>query len=309
MRSLAVGARKLSHWTVGNAYLLLVLTTAAWGGNAVAGRFAVGEVSPMALVALRWLGVVLLVLLFARRQIVAELPVLRTHWRFLAVLGTLGFTVFNALFYTAAQTTTAINIGIIQGSIPVFVLIGAFLVDRTPVTRLQMLGVTVTMLGVVTVTAGGDLERLLQLRFAEGDLIMLVACGFYAAYTVALRRRPKVSALAMFSVMAVAAFLAALPLAAAEAATGNLLWPSPTGWAVVAFVMIFPSFLAQLTFMQGVKLIGPGRAGVFVNLVPIFAAFFSVLLLGEEFALFHAVALVLVLGGIWVAERTKPRTD
>ena len=73
--------------------------------------------------------------------------------------------------------------------------------------------------------------------------------------------------------------------------------------------MIFPSFLAQLTFMQGVKLIGPGRAGVFVNLVPIFAAFFSVLLLGEEFALFHAVALVLVLGGIWVAERTKPRTD
>ena len=185
MRSLTAGARKLSHWTVGNAYLLLVLTTAAWGGNAVAGRFAVGEVSPMALVALRWLGVVLLVLLFARRQIVAELPVLRTHWRFLAVLGTLGFTVFNALFYTAAQTTTAINIGIIQGSIPVFVLIGAFLVDRTPVTRLQMLGVTVTMLGVVTVTAGGDLERLLQLRFAEGDLIMLVACGFYAAYTVA----------------------------------------------------------------------------------------------------------------------------
>lgn len=309
MRSLAAGARKLSHWTVGNAYLLLVLTTAAWGGNAVAGRFAVGEVSPMALVALRWLGVVLLVLVFARRQIVAELPLLRAHWRFMAVLGTLGFTIFNALFYTAAQTTTAINIGILQGSIPVFVLIGAFLVDRTPVTRLQMLGVAVTMLGVVTVTAAGDLERLLQLRFAQGDLIMLVACVFYAAYTVGLRRRPKVSALAMFSVMAVAAFLAALPLAAAETATGALLWPSSTGWAVILFVVIFPSFLAQLSFMQGVKLIGPGRAGVFVNLVPIFAAFFSVLLLGEDFALFHAAALILVLGGIWIAERAKPRTD
>ncbi|WP_119166090.1 DMT family transporter [Algihabitans albus] len=307
MPALVAGARKLSDWMGGNAYLLLILTAAAWGGNAVAGRFAVGEVSPMALVALRWVGVVLLVLIFARRQMVSELPVLRVHWRFMALLGTIGFTIFNALFYTAAQTTTAINIGILQGSIPVFVLIGAFLLDRTPVTPLQMLGVAVTTLGVVTVTAAGELQRLLQMSFAEGDLIMLVACGFYAAYTVALRRRPKVSGLAMFSVMAFAAFLAALPLAVAEAAAGAFVWPSLTGWAVVAFVMVFPSFLAQLSFMQGVKLIGPGRAGVFVNLVPIFAALFSVLLLGETFALFHAVALVLVLGGIWIAERAKSR--
>ena len=309
MSVLGESARSFGRWAGGNAYLLLLLTTAAWGGNAVAGRFAVGEVSPMALVALRWLGVVLLVLLVARRQMIAELPVLRAHWRFFALLGTIGFTIFNALFYTAAQTTTAINIGIIQGSIPVFVLIGAFLVYRTAVTPLQSVGVALTMLGVVTVTAGGDLQRLLGLGFAEGDLIMLVACVFYAAYTVALRRRPEVSALAMFSVMALAALLAALPLAALEAAAGAFVWPSPAGWAVVLFVVLIPSFLAQLSFMQGVRLIGPGRAGVFVNLVPIFAALFSVLLLGETFALFHGVALVLVLGGIWIAERAKSRNS
>jgi len=72
--------------------------------------------------------------------------------------------------------------------------------------------------------------------------------------------------------------------------------------------VIFPSFTSQLFFMRGVQLIGPGRAGVFINLVPIFASALSVLLLGEKFGLFHAVGMVLVLGGIWVAERARPAT-
>ena len=49
-------------------------------------------------------------------------------------------------------------------------------------------------------------------------------------------------------------------------------WPTPTGWAVALFVAIFPSCLAQIFFMRGVDLIGPGRAGVYTNLVPIFAS-------------------------------------
>ena len=81
--------------------------------------------------------------------------------------------------------------------------------------------------------------------------------------------------------------------------------PSPTGWAVVGFVILVPSFVAQLMFMRGVQLIGPTRAGVFINLVPIFAASFSVGVLGEQFAFHHGVALVMVLGGIAIAEHAR----
>ena len=259
----------------------------------------------MTLTLIRWAGVILLVALVARGPLIREWPVLRKHLVFLGILGTFGFSVFNGLFYLAAHGTTAINLGIIQGAIPIFVLLGAFLAYRTPVTAVQGLGVAITVVGVIIVTTRGELERLKAFAFNEGDLLMIGACAIYAAYTVALRKRPQVSGLAMFSVMAIAALFAAIPMAWAEAVYAEFIWPTTTGWIVVCYVVLFPSFLSQIFFMRGVELIGPGRAGVFVNLVPIFAALFSVLLLDEAFQTFHAVALALVLGGIWIAERAR----
>ena len=132
---------------------------------------------------------------------------------------------------------------------------------------------------------------------------MLMACALYAGYTVALRKRPDVSDIAMFTIMATAAFVTALPLAVAEAYAGHFQWPTLKGWGIVLFVTLFPSFLAQIFFLRGVELIGPGRAGVFVNLVPVFASGFAVVILDEVFAWYHAAALVLVLGGIALANR------
>lgn len=289
----------------GNAYLLLALTTMMWGGNAVAGRLAVGEVSPMALVLLRWAGIVLLMGVVSRKKVLAEWPVIRERIWFLIALGACGFTLFNGLFYVAAHSTVAINIGIIQGAIPVFVLIGALIVYGTQVSLVQVGGVLLTMVGIILIAAHGEIERLAAMEFNRGDLLMLMACALYAGYTVALRKRPNVSGLAMFTVMAGAAFVTALPLVAVEAYMGALQWPTPKGWGIALFVTLFPSFLAQIFFLRGVDLIGPGRAGVFVNLVPIFAAVFAVVILGEVFAWFHAAALVLVLGGIALANRTK----
>jgi drug/metabolite transporter (DMT)-like permease len=105
--------------------------------------------------------------------------------------------------------------------------------------------------------------------------------------------------------MAAIAFATSLPLALAEAALGTFQWPTPFGWLVLALVTLFPSFLAQISFIQGVSLIGPSRAGVFVNLVPVFASILALLVLEEPFEPFHAMALGLVLGGIWLSERGK----
>ncbi|MBL4721291.1 MAG: DMT family transporter, partial [Alphaproteobacteria bacterium] len=184
------------------AYALLVFTTMCWGGNAVFGQLAVGEVSPMVLVALRWFGVTVLLLVFARRLIAKDWDRLRPHLGFLFAMGAVGFGAFNATFYVAAHYTTAVNMGIIQGAMPVIVFLGAYLAYKTAVTTLQIAGVLVTILGVAVLASGGDLARLTAMEVNRGDLLMLAASVMYGAYTVGLRRCPPVAPFALLFVLA-----------------------------------------------------------------------------------------------------------
>jgi drug/metabolite transporter (DMT)-like permease len=289
------------------AYLLLVFTTLIWGMNAVAARLAVGEVSPMFLTFMRWGISCVALLLFARGTIQAHWRQLLPHWRSITLMGALGFTGFNALFYAAAHHTTAINIAILQGTIPVLVLVGSVLFFATRVTALQWLGVGVTLAGIAVVASRGQLELLARLDFNVGDLWMIIACLLYAGYALGLRRRPEVPAIVFFAATALVACLVSLPLVAAEVATGRFLVPSAKGWMVIAFVGLLPSFVSQVTFIQAVGLIGPARAGVFLNLVPVFGPLLALMVLGEPISLYHGVALALVLGGIFIAERLGAR--
>lgn len=274
-----------------------------WGCNAVMGRLAVGHVSPMVIVTLRWGIVCAILVVLARRGQLAELYALRRHWLLIAAMGIAGYTGFNASFYAAAHFTTAVNIAIIQGAIPIFVLIGAALLYRMPIRLAQAMGVVTTLLGVALVATEGQLQQLVAVRVNVGDGLMLAACFLYALYTLGLRRRPAVSAIGFFTAMALVAAITSLPLLAIEVAYGQPQWPTPFGWLLVVLIAVGPSLLSQLMFMRGVEQIGPARAGMFVNLVPIFGAFLAVLILGEKFAWHHGAALGLVLGGILLAER------
>ena len=306
-RALLPPTQTLPQRVWANAYLLLTLTMLMWAGNAIASRLSVGNISPMTMTTLRWGCVCLVLPLLLRRELAEHAPVLRQRWRFIALMGICGFTMFNLLLYLAGYSTTAINIGILQGSIPIFVLIGAFLVYRTPIAPLQALGVAVTMLGIAVTASRGDIHILAGLRFAIGDIYMIVASMLYAGYTVAIRNRPPMPALVFFAAAGFAAFVGSLPLLAIEIATGHTYWPTVTGWLILIFVVIGPSMIAQLTFLRAVELIGPGRAGVFANLVPVFAPIMAVFILGEQLALYHGLALALVLGGIFIAERLGRR--
>ena len=285
-------SRALWDRAAGNAYLLLVPIMMMWGANAVAGRLAVGRVSPMALVTLRWVIAAAILLPLARRQILAEWPALRSRWRSILLMGGVGFTGVNAMYFLAA---------------PVFVLLGALLFHRTRIRAVQIAGGGVTVVGSAVIASKGHLGTLLALSFNPGDLLVLGMAVLYSGYTVGLRDRPKVSGIVFFSAMALVALVTSLPLLAFEGATGNLLWPTPGGWLVVLFVALFPSLISQLMFMRAVDLIGPGRAGLFVNLVPVLGAIAAVLILHEPFGLYHALALALVLGGIFLAERPALR--
>lgn len=286
-------------------YLLLTLSPLFWAGNTVASRLAVGEVSPMALTTYRWSGVLLLLAVFARRAVVADWPAMQTRLPYILAMGALGFTFFNAFYYVAAHFTSAVNIGIIQGALPGLVFVFAFLIAGTRAGWGQIAGMATTLIGVGVIAVRGDLAALATLDFNAGDLMMLGACVVYALYTVLLPRRPKISGLSFFAGLSVAALLTSLPFLAGEIAMGAYRAPTPFGWLVVAYCAVFPSVISQIFFVRGVELVGPGRAGVFINLIPVFASILAVLVLGEDFRLYHGLALVLVLGGIFWAEWSK----
>jgi drug/metabolite transporter (DMT)-like permease len=283
--------------------LLMSATSLIWAGHAVVGKLAVGEIGPMTLTFLRWGLAVPLIGFAARNALARDWPLLRAHWRLILCLGAFGYTAFNALFYLAAHYTGALNMALIQACIPALVLIGAALGMGARPTLAQALGALVTMAGVAVVASQGDPRRLAALGVNFGDLLLLVSCALYAWYALALRRRPAVSAISFLAAMALAALLTSIPPVLFEVARDGLRWPSARGFGVLLYAALGPAFLSQLLFMRGVELIGPGRAGVFVNLVPIFGAFMAVVLLGEPLAPYHIIALALVIGGIALAQR------
>ena len=278
-----------------------------WAGNTVAARLAIDQISPFMLTTLRWVLVAAVLWPVYGGEIRKHWGQIRPRLFGIVMLAVLGMSGFNALYYVAAHYTSAINMGILQGALPIFVLAGAFLAHGTRGGLVQLAGVLITAVGVVVVATRGEPLAILEVDFNKGDLAMLAACVLYAFYTVALRDRPLMPGAAFFTLLALIAAVTSLPLVALEALTTGVTMPTLQGWLVTAWVAIFPSTLSQLFYLRGVDLIGPGRAGVFVNLVPVFSAVLAVVLIDEPFAAFHAVALVLVIGGIWLAQRTaKP---
>lgn len=294
----------MSPGAVLQARVMLVLTTLFWGGNAVAGKIAVGEVSPFVLTFLRWSLAALIVAAVALPHLRRDWPNIRDRLGYLAAMGAMGFTVFAALLYYGLFTTTAINATIIQAAMPMFIFVLNFVVFRTRTTPLQAIGYALTLLGVALAAGRGNLASLLALDLNPGDLLVILAAITYAGYSVALRQKPAMHWLSFVTVLFVAGAVASLPGVAAEMLAGTAIWPrSETAWGVIAFVTVFPSLLAQAFFIRGNEVLGSNAAGLFLNLIPIMGALLSILLLGERFQLFHAAALALVLGGIALAQR------
>lgn len=290
-----------------SAYLLLALTALFWGGNSVAGRMAVGEISPMLLVAGRWGLAFLLMLAIGWRETMADAATLRARGLWLATMAFVGFTFFNICLYAALHFTTAVNSSVLQASMPVFVFAASFLMHGQHTRPAQLAGFLVTLAGVILIASGGSLERLAALTINPGDALVLLAIATYGLYTVALRGKPAIHWKSLMTALTGFAFVTAIPSALIEWAMGATQMPTAKGWAILAYTAIFPSILSQAFWIEGNARIGANRAGLFINLVPVFGTALAILVLGERFHLYHAVALALVLGGIAIAERGKGR--
>lgn len=293
-------------------YLVLTLTTLFWGGNVVAGKLAVGHIDPYALMIVRWGGALLAVLPFALQPLRRDWPAIRGNWPLLLLYGVVGYATFNVLVYAAAYLTSGVNIAIEQVAVNIFVMLLNFAVFRTRVRILQLLGVLLTILGVAITATGGKLARVLVLDVNLGDALVLLACLAYAVYSLTLRYRPTTNWLSFLVVTFVGAIIASFLFQAVlgggpaglVASFRAITWQ---GWLIALYTVFFPSVISQMLYVRGVELIGPNRASLFINLIPLFGTVGSILVLGEVLQGSHLIAAALIVAGIILAEWSARR--
>jgi drug/metabolite transporter (DMT)-like permease len=296
--------------------LLMTLPPLLWAGNAVVGRLMVGVVPPLTLNALRWaLAAALLAPLATRAW--RDARTLRHAWRYLLAIGTLGVGSFNALQYLALETSTPLNVTLINASMPLWMLVvGALLWRERPAPR-ALAGAALSLAGVAAVVARGQWADLARVQFVVGDAYMLAAVVGWALYSWLLVRPPAwmftgpappprlgLDWAAFLFVQALFGLVGAGGAAAVELALGShppIDWRSAQVLGALAFVAIGPSIVAYRCWGLGVTVAGPAIAAFFSNLSPLFAALLSALLLGQWPQPYHALAFALIVAGIAVS--------
>ena len=292
-----------------NPHFLLTLTSIFWAFNTIAGRAAVGEVSPLLIVSLRWLFVSIILTFLCRNQLKEIWTILSKRIKWLIIMGLFGFTGFNSAYYIAAHDTIAINLGLVQGTMPAFIIIIAWVWLKDKINLTQFLGVLITFIAVLIVVSAGNLTILLNLELKKGDIVMIFACTLYAVYAVGLRKKPQIGALPLLTFFAYVAFVGSLPGLIYETYSNQLILPGLKGCIILGVIIIFPSFLAQIFFMKGVEKIGPARSGLYTNLVPVFSSILAVFLLGESFQFYHFLSLSMIFVGIYLFENKNKIND
>ena len=292
-------------------YLMLVLAPLFWGGNGVAAKLVIDEISPFLLLAIRCVGATLVILPFAWPHLRADWPVIRRHWPLLMAYGAIGYALFNVLLYIGLQTTTVVNSSIEQAALPMMILGANFIVFRVRARWLQILGVIIAISGVVLTATHGNPARVLTLDINIGDAYVIVACVTYAIYTLALKYRPEIHLMSFlgvaFSGAAITGLVTLHLFGGGVEQFATLAHASPKVWAVIAYVMIFPSMFSQVFYARGVELLGANRAAPSHNLIPLFGTLLSVLILGERLELYHYLAAAIIIGGIVLAEWSARR--
>ncbi len=286
------------------ALILLFVAPALFASNMLMARATHDFIPPVALAFWRWSVTLMLLLPFTAAALLRARAAVAREWPDLLILGGLGMGVCGAFVYIGADTTTATNIGLIYAASPILIVVMARVFYDEALGPRQMLGVALSLTGVLAVICRGDLAVLLALRFTVGDLWIVTAMAAWALYSILLRHRPsRLTLLPRFAAITAGGVVVLLPFTLAEAWSGDL--PSLNGRTVgaVLFLAVVASLGAYLAYARIQAVLGAGPAGLLMYLIPLYNGLLAFLLLGERLELYHLAGAALVLPGIYLATR------
>ncbi len=300
-----------THKITPKAAFLLTLPPLFWAGNAVVGRIVAPLISPMTLNLLRW-ALAFALLLPLAAAVLRPGSALWPSWRRFVALSLLAIGGYNALLYLSLNTSTPLNVTLVGSITPVWMLLIGRLFFGMRISGKQWFGAALSVAGVMLVLSRGDWAVLRQVRLVAGDLYMLLASAAWAYYSwmlvhpttepAAIKRNWSAFLLAQITFGLVwSSLFAGLEWASG---LGRIVWSWPLA-AALLFIATCPAVLAYRAWGAGVASAGPSVAGFFINLTPLFTALLSSAFLGEVPHLYHALAFVLIVGGIAVSSSRR----
>ena len=287
-------------------FVLLILSSLFWSGNMVVGRAVRGDVPPFSLAFWRWAIALVLTLPFALPHLRTQWPLLRRNAKAVVILGLLGVGGYNTLAYIALQFTGATNASLLNSFTPIATIALSWLVLHKRLRRIEALGVTVSLGGVMTIVSRGELATLATLTFNIGDLWMLGAVIVWAFYTLGLQWRPAgIHPMLLLAAFITVGLLAIAPAYAWEIVQGRTIRVAPTSIAAILYTGTLPSFVGYVFYNRAVGEVGASKASLFLHLMPVFGTVLSALFLGEQTQPFHVAGIGLIFLGIYLTTATR----
>ncbi len=289
------------------AYLLLILTTLFWSGNFIVGKAAsIYQIPPFSLNFYRWLFAFLILLPFTFKEILSHKKYILDNISFFIILGITSITIFNSIVYYSLYYTQVISGVLMISTIPVWIMFIASILKIEKTNLFQIIGVILSLIGVVFIITKADIELIKSLDFNKGDLSMVVAMFAWATYSALLRKKTyEISQIALLEIIIICGLVFLIPIYFIEMSSGNLIILGKPFILTLIYVVLFPGILAFLFWIKGIAIIGANRAGVFLHLMPIFGALMAMVIFKEKFMFYHSLGAIFIIAGIILSNKNK----
>ena len=287
------------------AYTLLVLASLCWSGNFIVGKFAtLFEIPPLTLNTFRWISVWLILIPFTFKEIYKNLAYIKKNLLTIAFMGVITISTFNSVVYFALNYTQVINAVLVLAIIPAVTIVLSALMKVEKSNIFQIFGLILSIIGVGSIISNGDVQRIVSLSFNNGDLWMLVCVLSWALYSTLLKKNKfKLSQFSLIQIMVSVGVIFLIPQYFYEQSIGLELNFNKAFFLILLYVVVFPAIVAYYCWQKGVEIIGPNRATMFIQLMPLFSAVMAIIIFKEKFELYHFVGATFIVSGIYLSNK------
>ena len=287
------------------AYLLLILASLFWSGNFIVGKAAsTFEIPPFSLNFYRWLFAWLILLPFTYKELINKKNYILNNKVFFIILGITSITIFNSIVYYSLNFTQVISGVLMISTIPVMIMFISSLLNIEKTNIFQIIGVVLSLTGVVFIITKADLELIKNLDFNKGDLTMVIAMLSWATYSALLKKKKyEISQIALLQVVITFGFIFLIPIYFIEMNMGYLIKLEKPFYLTLTYVVIFPGLASFFFWIKGIAIIGANRAGVFLHLMPIFGAIMAMIIFDEKFMFYHFLGAIFIIAGITLSNK------
>jgi len=289
------------------AYFILILTTIFWSGNFIVGKAAsMFQIPPFSLNFYRWFFAGLILLPFTYKEIINKKKYILENLGFFIILGITSITIFNSIVYFSLYYTQVISGILMISTIPVWIIFISSILNIEKTNIFQILGVILSLTGVIFIITKADINLIKNLDFNKGDLSMVVAMFSWAIYSALLKRKKyKISQISLLEVVIICGLIFLAPIYFIEMSMGKLIILEKPFYLTLAYVVIFPGLAAFFFWIKGISIIGANRAGIFLHLMPIFGAIMAMVIFDEKFMYYHFLGAIFIIAGITLSNKKK----